>query len=82
MNETPWFWDTPEGGGWVCYLRGGTLVDRYSLAHMIEMERDADRRTALQQVLDMRPNRDPTQAERRAYRKINPPAEGQGEDPD
>ncbi len=75
--QTPWFWDTPEGGGWVRYLTDGRCVDRHALARIIEAETDPDQRAEFERILADCPRLLPTAAERRAWRKIDPPAEGQ-----
>lgn len=79
---TPWFWDTPEGGGWTRYLPDGESVDRYSLESRIERETDPVRKAELVEILASCPRREPTPAERRAWRKINPPASGQTDQDD
>lgn len=77
--RTPWFWDTPEGGGWTLWLTDGESADRYTLERRIEREADAEQRAEYQRIENMRPRRDPTPGEKQAWRKIDPRVDG---DPD
>lgn len=80
---TPWYWDTPEGGGWICWTSDGEAHDLDSIHGRIEVESSAVQRAAYELIATTHPGkREPTTAERRAWRKHGAAADGQPEDDD
>lgn len=75
-QHSNWFWDTPEGGGWFCWLSSGDCVDRHALSRLIDGAEGAQL-VEFQRILVSYPGRDPTATERRAWQTINPTADGQ-----
>lgn len=83
---TPWYWNTPDGGGWVRYWNGEfhgarELADSLDRgwrwgARGEQVPLTADDRAGYAEALADRPRHEPTAAERRAWRRIDPPAEG------
>ena len=73
MNDltTPWFWDTPDGGGWVRYWRGAFLCPYGREDRLREAYPEA--------MADYPGSRRPTAAERRAWNSIDPRVHEEGE---
>ena len=72
---TPWFWDTPEGGGWARYWRGSYVTTPPDDDHFARWHPDLVAHKA--EILADHPGRrEPTSSERRAWRVLNPRAAG------